>query len=155
MEETPPKPFRAIIVGGGIIGLSLSHAFQLGNIDHVVLEKHDKIITVRGAAMLIWPGAARIFDQFGILDKILAAATPIMHEYRRWPDGSILGVNDTFKMFGSLYVDFGFSLRHLVRILFITLSMLQIWHRYHLIRPPCLCHISLRWAARHIKGAYK
>ncbi|KAF1841758.1 FAD/NAD(P)-binding domain-containing protein [Cucurbitaria berberidis CBS 394.84] len=88
-DSTPPKPFRVIVVGGGIVGLSLSHAFQLANIDHVVLEKYDKIISVKGAALLIWPSVSRIFDQFGFLDKIHKTTTPIMKEYHRWPDGSL------------------------------------------------------------------
>lgn len=46
------KPFRVVIVGAGIVGLSLSHALQLANIDHVVLEKHSKIVSVRGAALV-------------------------------------------------------------------------------------------------------
>ncbi|KAI5371921.1 FAD/NAD(P)-binding domain-containing protein [Alternaria alternata] len=88
-DSTTSKPFRVIIVGAGIVGLSLSHALQLANIDHVVLEKHDKIVSVRGAALIIWPPVARIFDQFGILDKIARTITPVGKEYIRWPDGSV------------------------------------------------------------------
>ncbi|RAR07538.1 FAD/NAD(P)-binding domain-containing protein [Stemphylium lycopersici] len=43
------KPFRIIIVSAGIVGLSLSHALQLAGIDHVVLEKHHEIVSLRGA----------------------------------------------------------------------------------------------------------
>ena len=88
-DSTTSKPFRVIIVGAGIVGLSLSHALHLANIDHVVLEKHDKIVSVRGAALIIWPPVARIFDQFGILDKIARTITPVGKEYIRWPDGSV------------------------------------------------------------------
>ena len=87
--STKSKSFKVIVVGGGIVGLSLSHALQLANIDHVVLEKHDKIISVRGAAVIIWPNAARILDQFGVLEKIHQTSTPLMNDYRRWPDGSV------------------------------------------------------------------
>lgn len=88
-DSTTSKPFRVIIVGAGIVGLSLSHALQLANIDHVVLEKHDKIVSVRGAALITWPPVARIFNQFGILDKIARTITPVGKEYIRWPDGSM------------------------------------------------------------------
>lgn len=71
------------------MGLSLSHAFQLANIDHVVLEKHSEVISVRGAAIIIWLGVARIFDQFGFLEKLHKATTPISKETTRWPDGSM------------------------------------------------------------------
>ncbi|CAO2657389.1 Nn.00g035150.m01.CDS01 [Neocucurbitaria sp. VM-36] len=87
-NSIPAKPFRVIVVGGGIVGLSISHALQLANIDHVVLEKHDKIISVRGAALIIWPNVSRIFDQFGFLDKIHKTTTPVTKECRRWPDGT-------------------------------------------------------------------
>jgi FAD dependent monooxygenase len=51
-EQGSPKPFRVIIVGAGVVGLSLSHALQLANIDHVVLEKHSKVVSLHGAALV-------------------------------------------------------------------------------------------------------
>ena len=41
MEHAPstPKPFRVVVVGAGIVGLSILHALQRANIDHVVLGK--------------------------------------------------------------------------------------------------------------------
>ncbi|KAF1913791.1 hypothetical protein BDU57DRAFT_520810 [Ampelomyces quisqualis] len=84
-----PRPFRIVIVGAGLVGLSLSHALQLANIDHVVLEKHDKIVSIHGAALMIYPAVARIFDQFGILESIHKSITPIQRETERWPDGSV------------------------------------------------------------------
>jgi FAD dependent monooxygenase len=38
---------------------------------------------------LLYPGVARIFDQFGILKNIQNATTPLQRQYQRWPDGSI------------------------------------------------------------------
>jgi FAD dependent monooxygenase len=52
-EQTSKKPFRVVIVGAGLVGLSLSHALQLANIDHVVLEKHEKIVSIHGAALVL------------------------------------------------------------------------------------------------------
>jgi FAD dependent monooxygenase len=43
---------RVIVVGAGLVGLSISHALQLANISHIVLEKHDKIVSVHGAALV-------------------------------------------------------------------------------------------------------
>jgi hypothetical protein len=103
-EGTPTKPFRVIVIGAGIVGLSLSHALQLANIEHVVLEKHHEIVSVRGAALIIWPGVMRIFDQFGILEKIHATTTPISAAYRRWPDGSVHSHAGTVKKMDELYV---------------------------------------------------
>lgn len=105
MEEAdspPSKTFRVIIIGAGFVGLSLSHAFQLANIDHIVLEKHDQIISVRGAALILWPGVARIFDQFGFLDKILESVSPVTREYTRWPDGSVHNAGSNVQEIGNL-----------------------------------------------------
>jgi 2-polyprenyl-6-methoxyphenol hydroxylase-like FAD-dependent oxidoreductase len=38
---------------------------------------------------MIYPGVARIFDQFGILKNILDTITPLQRQFLRWPDGSI------------------------------------------------------------------
>jgi FAD dependent monooxygenase len=86
-DVTSDKPFRVVIVGAGIVGLSLSHALSLANIDHVVLEKHNKIVSLHGAALMFYPGVARILDQFGIYKRIQATVTPITSECQRWPDG--------------------------------------------------------------------
>ncbi|KAF2632749.1 FAD/NAD(P)-binding domain-containing protein [Macroventuria anomochaeta] len=102
-DITPPKPFRVVIVGAGIVGLSLSHALQLAKIDHVVLEKYDRVKSVKGAALIIWPNAERIFDQFGFLPKILSTITPVTTEYRRWPDGTINGNRSTMNRFHELF----------------------------------------------------
>jgi len=88
-DQPSQKPFRVIVVGAGLVGLSLSHAFQLANIEHVVLEKHSKIVSLHGAALTIFPSVARIFDQFGILEDIRKSLTPIQREFSRWPDGSV------------------------------------------------------------------
>lgn len=47
------KPFRVVIVGAGLVGLSLSHALQLANIHHVVLEKQKQIVSLHGAALVM------------------------------------------------------------------------------------------------------
>ncbi|KAL6705827.1 hypothetical protein ACN47E_006287 [Coniothyrium glycines] len=83
------KPFRVVVVGAGIVGLTLAHALQLAKIDHVVLEKHREIVSLRGAALIVWPGMARTLDQFGFLNKIIETTTRITKECNRWPDGSI------------------------------------------------------------------
>ncbi|KAH7078980.1 hypothetical protein BKA63DRAFT_255465 [Paraphoma chrysanthemicola] len=89
-NDPSKRSFRVVVVGAGIVGLSLSHALQLANIDHVVLEKHSKIVSLHGAALMIYPGVARIFDQMGILKKIQDTMTPVQREFHRWEDGSVL-----------------------------------------------------------------
>jgi FAD dependent monooxygenase len=84
------KPFRAVIIGAGIVGLSLSHALQLANIDHIVLEKHKEIVSLRGSALVLFPSAARILDQFGILEIMRSSTVPVQREFIRQPDGSVI-----------------------------------------------------------------
>lgn len=103
-DITTSKPFRVIIVGAGIVGLTLSHALQLAKIDHVVLEKYDRVVSLKGAALIIWPNVVRIFDQFGVLSKILKTIAPVTAEYRRWPDGTINKVGNTMRRIQELYV---------------------------------------------------
>jgi FAD dependent monooxygenase len=88
-HEDSKRPFRVIVVGAGVVGLSLSHGLQLANIEHVVLEKQPKVVSLHGAALMIYPGCARIFDQFGILEEIQKSVSPITSEVQRWPDGTV------------------------------------------------------------------
>jgi len=39
---------------------------------------------------VLFPGVARVFDQFGILKSIQESVRPIQKETLRWPDGSVL-----------------------------------------------------------------
>lgn len=100
------KPFRVVIVGAGMVGLTFSHALQLANIDHIVLEKHSKIVSVHGAALTIFPGVARIFDQFGFLKKIQDTVTPIQYECERWPDGTLSTTGSSVRNCGEMLVCF-------------------------------------------------
>lgn len=104
-DTTPSKPFRVIIVGAGIVGLSLSHALQLAKIDHVVLEKYDKVKSLKGAALILWPGTERVFDQFGVLSDMLKTTTPVATEHRRWPDGSLHLTKSSMDRFHQMYVE--------------------------------------------------
>ncbi len=65
-----PKPFRAVIVGGGLVGLSAAHIFSKAGIDFVLLEKHDTPLIELGATLALWPQASRIFDQLGLLESL-------------------------------------------------------------------------------------
>lgn len=62
------KPFRAIIVGGGLVGLTAAHVFEKAGLDYVILEKHGAMTAWIGSLLTIWPQTFRIFDQLGLLD---------------------------------------------------------------------------------------
>ncbi|KAK6833441.1 hypothetical protein PG987_008135 [Apiospora arundinis] len=68
--EDSPQPFRAIVVGGGLVGLTAAHILTKAGIDFVVLEKHKSIFTSRGTQLALWPQTFRIFDQLGLLESV-------------------------------------------------------------------------------------
>ncbi|KAH6658463.1 putative monooxygenase [Truncatella angustata] len=65
-----PVPFRAVIVGGGLVGLTAAHIFSKVGIDFVVLEKHDTVLASRGTSLALWPQTFRLFDQLGLLEAV-------------------------------------------------------------------------------------
>ncbi|EED19835.1 FAD-dependent monooxygenase, putative [Talaromyces stipitatus ATCC 10500] len=90
------KPFRVIIVGGGVGGLAAAHAFEKANIDHVVLEKGE-IAPARGASIGIYPHGARILQQFGTLKAVDDETYPIEKAKDLLPDGTVFANSDLFK----------------------------------------------------------
>ncbi|KAI0378928.1 putative monooxygenase [Hypomontagnella monticulosa] len=62
------KPFRVVIVGAGLVGLTAAHIFSKAGIDFIILEKHDTPLSVQGATLALWPHTLRIFDQLGLLE---------------------------------------------------------------------------------------
>ncbi len=71
-------PFRAIIVGGSIAGLTLAHAFEQAGIEYELLERRDDIAPNLGATHFIWPNGATILDQLGLWENM----KPIMNPMR-------------------------------------------------------------------------
>jgi 2-polyprenyl-6-methoxyphenol hydroxylase-like FAD-dependent oxidoreductase len=66
-----------IIARGSGTSLTLAHALHYSNIDFVVLEARDEITPQVGASIAILPNSARILDQLGIFDDILAMVEPL------------------------------------------------------------------------------
>ncbi|KAF9888028.1 hypothetical protein FE257_009418 [Aspergillus nanangensis] len=81
----PESNFRVIIVGGSIAGLTLAHCLARNHIDFVVLEAHGDIAPQVGASIGVLPNGARILDQLGIYDDVLAAVEPLVRSYT-WTD---------------------------------------------------------------------
>ncbi|OZJ02614.1 hypothetical protein BZG36_04287 [Bifiguratus adelaidae] len=72
----PPvqKP-KAIIVGGGIAGLTLANCFLKADIDFVVLERSELADRSHGSNIFLVPNGLRIFDQLGLYEKLKAKGT--------------------------------------------------------------------------------
>jgi 2-polyprenyl-6-methoxyphenol hydroxylase-like FAD-dependent oxidoreductase len=65
-----PKPFRAVIVGGGMIALTAAHMFLKAGLDFVILERHSSVLSYQGSVLALWPQTSRILDQLGILEDL-------------------------------------------------------------------------------------
>ncbi|KAK8013839.1 FAD-dependent monooxygenase [Apiospora arundinis] len=50
------QPFRAIVVGGGPVGLTLAHTLAQANIDFELLEARDTVFADEGASIILYPG---------------------------------------------------------------------------------------------------
>ncbi|KAF2499175.1 FAD/NAD(P)-binding domain-containing protein [Lophium mytilinum] len=105
------SPFRVIVVGGSISGLTMSHCLQQAGIDHVVLERRSTIIQSNGASINLWPQGLRLMEQLGCLEAIEETCAPMHANYFRRPDGTPTIVSPLFKQiierhgYGFLVVD--------------------------------------------------
>ncbi|KAI1763327.1 putative monooxygenase [Hypoxylon sp. FL1150] len=66
-----PRPFRAIIVSGGMVGLTAAHIFSQAGINFLILEKHDSPLCRYGAGLAMWPQTIRVLDQLGLLEALM------------------------------------------------------------------------------------
>ncbi|KAL4963745.1 FAD-dependent oxidoreductase [Aspergillus stella-maris] len=96
MPDKPSSPpFRVVIVGGSIAGLTLAHCLLRKDIDFVVLESHDEIAPQVGASIGLLPNGFRILDQLGLCDEILDATVPILESYFWTEQARFITVNRT------------------------------------------------------------
>lgn len=88
------RPFRVIVVGGGVTGLTASHVLSKAGIEHVVLERAQEAAPPSGASIAIYPHGARILEQIGCLDEMLKITTPMDRFVHRRPDGGVIFERD-------------------------------------------------------------
>lgn len=62
---------KAIIVGGGPVGLTTAHAFAKAGIDFVLLESYSEICARRGAGLSMDAVGMRVLDHLDLLDKFM------------------------------------------------------------------------------------
>jgi 2-polyprenyl-6-methoxyphenol hydroxylase-like FAD-dependent oxidoreductase len=68
------KPFKAIIVGGGPVGLTAAHSFSRADIDFIVLEARNTCTPEAGSSLVLNPASMRVFHQLGLEDQARAAS---------------------------------------------------------------------------------
>ncbi|KAJ5598576.1 Monooxygenase FAD-binding [Penicillium hordei] len=73
------QSFKAIIIGGGPVGITAAHALHHAGIDFIVLEQRDDIFEDVGASLVISPHNLRVFHQFGLLEKLFDIGYPFLH----------------------------------------------------------------------------
>ncbi|KAK0621002.1 hypothetical protein B0T14DRAFT_522548 [Immersiella caudata] len=76
------KAFKAIVVGGGPVGLTAAHSLSRANLDFVVLESRSKIVLDAGSNLVLLPIGLRVLSQLGLLPTIEAASSP-MSRFKR------------------------------------------------------------------------
>lgn len=96
-------PFKVIIVGAGITGLTLAHSLDKANIDYVVLDK-GVVAPGYGMTITLQPHGCRILHQLGCLDAVLATCSTMGGCHCRTPSGKSFAYNDFFGVVREKYV---------------------------------------------------
>lgn len=84
------KPFKVIIAGGGIAGLTLANCLEKHGIDYLLLEVYPEIAPQVGASIGFMPHGLRVFDQIGVYSEILKRVKPLDQFFFRNEKGELL-----------------------------------------------------------------
>lgn len=105
--SSPDDPFKIIIVGGGIAGLTLANMLEKFEIDYILLEARDNIAPAVGASIGLFPNGLLILDQIGCYEPVRAVAQgdSVKYAHMRRPDGSSVScTEDLFAHLKKRYV---------------------------------------------------
>jgi len=80
---------RALVIGGGIGGLSAAIALRQAGLDVTVFERAPEIREV-GAGLQIWSNATHALKKLGVADRVIEAGSLIERFQFRSPNGKIL-----------------------------------------------------------------
>lgn len=81
------------ILGGGVAGVSSAIALKQRGFNVTVYERQHRPATI-GAGIVVWPNAAFVLEQLGVLDEITAAAGPVTEMRRLSHSNEYLGAID-------------------------------------------------------------
>ncbi|KAL6409977.1 hypothetical protein AUP68_06385 [Ilyonectria robusta] len=83
--------FRAIIVGGGPVGLTAAHALSRAGIDFLVLERRPNMVVDAGSNLVLLPMALRTLYQLGLRSTLESVSSPLGTIHRIDHHGRPLG----------------------------------------------------------------
>jgi 2-polyprenyl-6-methoxyphenol hydroxylase-like FAD-dependent oxidoreductase len=101
--ESSKRPFRAVIVGAGPVGLITAHCLCAAKIDFVVLERRKSIPEESGAGIGLWPQGVRLLDQLKLLEAAEQISKPMEFGYHMYPDGSEIAKVPVFELLEKRY----------------------------------------------------
>lgn len=90
--------FRAVIIGGGPVGLTIANGLDRAGLDFVVVERHPSIISESGAGIMLWPHSVRVFDQLGLLESCEGRYIPLHTRATQHLDGTPIRASSIFEM---------------------------------------------------------
>ena len=89
-------PFKVLIVGGSITGLSLALMLEKHDIDFLVLEAYSDITPDNGGAIALMSGSFRILEQLGCYEpfhqKFKGGISQSIHFHK--PNGEVFMEHD-------------------------------------------------------------
>ncbi|KAK3349693.1 FAD binding domain protein [Lasiosphaeria hispida] len=101
------KPFRVLIAGGGLAGLTLANALERGGVDFVLLERRDEIAPQVGASIGMLSNGCRILDQLGVYDEFCKHVEPIQWSADRDKNGWLLAPRSDFTRLNTARTGYG------------------------------------------------
>ncbi|KAK7961757.1 uncharacterized protein PG986_002582 [Apiospora aurea] len=107
-DEKKKKKFKAIIIGGGPVGMYLAHALPETGIDYVLCEKRDSIPPPTALGLFLWPHGLRLLHQVGLIDQTEAISSSLTKITHVGPEGDI--VRD-YSGFGFIQLAHGYPVR--------------------------------------------
>jgi 2-polyprenyl-6-methoxyphenol hydroxylase-like FAD-dependent oxidoreductase len=87
----PSQGFKAIVVGGGPVGLTAAHALSRANIDFILLERRPSAVIDAGSNLVLNPMGIRALGQLGLAESLEKVSSPLGAIRRQDHKGSDLG----------------------------------------------------------------
>ena len=63
------RKMKIAILGGGVAGVSSAIALKHKGFDVSIYERHKSALTI-GAGIVVWPNAAYVLEQLGVLEEV-------------------------------------------------------------------------------------